>query len=170
MNQGYVRVKMADPLKNMMRSLLRDAGLDDETIERCVEGDMKEIELNVLANKSARFGMQKLGHEWRNFFSETLWVDIVKAKIAKTLGEGVSVVVDDIRYTHELDSLAEFNPVPWVITRGDKHFQPIAPDTPESEIPMSVDLFRHHFANDWDSTAPLYKEVDSQLSELQEAA
>jgi hypothetical protein len=170
MSKGCVRVKMADPLKNMIRSLLRDAGLDDEMIERCVEGDMKEVELNVLANKSARFAMQKLGHEWRNFFSETLWVDIVRAKIESLISAGRDVVVDDIRYPHELTAFDEFNPMLWVITRGKDHFRPVAPDTPKSEIPMDVKLFHHHFANDWHVVDPLYREVDGVLARVARAA
>lgn len=170
MSKGYARVKMADPLKNMIRSLLRDADLDAETIERCVEGDMKEVELNVLANKSARFAMQKLGHEWRNFFSETLWVDIVRAKIESLISSGTDVVIDDIRYQHELTAFDEFTPMLWVVTRGQDHFRPVAPDTPLSEIPMDVNLFGHHFANDWDTVDPLYDEVDRVLGEFARAA
>jgi len=160
---GYVRVKMADPLKNMIRSLLRDAGLDEETIERCVEGDMKEVPLEQLCGKTTRHAMMTLGNEWRDMQHDKLWVFIGAAKIATLLAAGERVVVDDIRYPHEIEVLEQFRPVKWVITRGDLHFQPYGPDRHPSERPMPVSLFDSHIANDFRTLEPLRDLVDELL-------
>jgi len=160
---GYVRVKMADPLKNMIRSLLRDAGLDEATIERCVEGDMKEVPLRQLCGRTTRHAMMMLGNEWRDMLHDKLWVFIGAAKIEALLAAGERVVVDDIRYPHEIEILEQFDPVKWVITRGDLHFQPYGEDRHPSERPMPVTLFDSHIANDHATLAPLHSEVDALL-------
>lgn len=163
---GYVRVKMADPLKNMIRSLLRDAGIDEETIERCVEGDLKEFPLEQLCGKTTRHAMMMLGNEWRDLLDSKLWVMIGASKIAGILAAGGRVVVDDIRYPLEVEILSRFDPVKWVITRGDLHFQPYGEDRHPSERPMPVSLFDAHFANDWSELAPLHEEIDGRLRDL----
>jgi hypothetical protein len=73
---GYVRVKMAGPLKNMLRSLLRDAGVDESLIEDYVEGHLKEVPIPQLSNRSSRQLMQTLGDEWRKMQADDFWIDI----------------------------------------------------------------------------------------------
>jgi hypothetical protein len=43
--------------------------------------------------------MQRLGTEWRNFFGNDLWIDIVKAKVEATK----EPVITDMRFLHEAD-------------------------------------------------------------------
>lgn len=162
-DHGYVRVKMADPLKNMIRSLLRDAGLDADTIERCVEGDMKEVPLEQLCGRTTRYAMMMLGNEWRDLLHDKLWAYIAASKIEALLADGRRVVVDDIRYPHEIEILERFNPVKWVITRGDLHFQPYGEDRHPSERPMPPSLFDAHIVNDFESLGPLRSLVDALL-------
>jgi chloramphenicol 3-O-phosphotransferase len=160
---GFVRVKMADPLKNMIRSLLRDAGIDVETIERCVEGDLKEVPLDVLCGHTTRHAMMMLGNEWRDLLDSELWVQIAAAKIRSLLSQGIDVVVDDIRYPKELAILAQFLPAKWVVTRGDLHFQPYGEDRHPSERPMDVALFDAHLDNGFPTFSPLFSLVDETL-------
>lgn len=161
---GYVRVKMADPLKNMVRSLLRDAGIDPETIERHVEGDLKEEPIAELGGATARRLMMTLGEEWRNMHGELLWVNIAAARIEKLLAEGRKVVVDDIRYPFEISRLSCFSPFKCVVTRGTLHFEPYGEDRHPGERPMPVTGFDFHFRNDFSTKQELWEVLDLVLA------
>ena len=104
--QGYRRVKFADPLKNMVRSLLRDVGFDNVTIERYVEGDLKEVPIEQLGGKTSRFILQTIGTDWgREIMYPNLWIDVAMAKVDRYLERGYNVVVDDLRFPNELAAL-----------------------------------------------------------------
>lgn len=156
---GYVRVKFADPLKNMLRSLLRDAGMGPVMIERVLEGDLKEAPLEALCGKSSRDAMTTLGNEWRDMMDERLWSVIARAKVESLLERGKKVVIDDLRYPVELATVKSLAPATWVVTRGGKHFIPYSEDQHPSERPMSVDLFDQHLPNHF-SIESLYESVD----------
>jgi hypothetical protein len=157
---GYVRVKLADPLKNMLRSLLRDAGIDVVTIERCLEGDLKEVPMDVLCGRTPRHAMMTLGNEWRDLLDSKLWSYIARGKIADLLANGKRVVVDDIRYPFELDILGQLGGTRWVVTRGDLHFEPYGEDRHPSERPMPVTDFQAHIKNDYKTLPQLHARVD----------
>ena len=70
----FVHTKFAMPLKNMLRSMWRSVGLDEETIERKIEGDLKEVPCEFLNGHTPVHAMQTLGTEWgRVCISPTLW-------------------------------------------------------------------------------------------------
>jgi len=99
---GFRHTKMADTLKEMLRVLLRAAGLDEETIERMIEGDLKEVPSPALGGKTPRWAMQSLGTEWgRDCISATIWGDLWEASATRMLDDGKSVVVDDVRFANE---------------------------------------------------------------------
>lgn len=106
-NRNFFLVKNAEPLKNMLRSLYRDTGLDQETIERKIEGDLKEVPCDILCGKTPRFAMQTIGTEWRDMIGTTLWSRISAAKAAGFLKDGTPVVCTDIRFQHEADSIRD---------------------------------------------------------------
>jgi len=160
---GYVRVKMADPLKNMTRSLLRDAGIPDDMIERYVEGDLKEAEIPELGGTTCRKIMMTLGDEWRNMHGRLLWANIAASKIEQHLSLGRKVIVDDIRYPFEIERLTHFNPLKLVVTRGDFHFQPYGEDRHPGERPMPIGWFHAHLRNDYETKEPLWSSVDRVL-------
>jgi hypothetical protein len=160
---SYVRVKLADPLKNMLRSLLRDAGIDAVTIERCLEGDLKEVPLEVLCGRTPRHAMMTLGNEWRDLLDNKLWSYIAKGKIKDLLAKGKRVVVDDIRYPFELDILGELGATRWAVTRGNLHFEPFGEDRHPSERPMPVANFNAHLKNDYTTIRELHAHVDGML-------
>lgn len=223
-DHGYERVKFADPLKNMVRALLRRAGVNAVMIERYVEGDLKKTpipELNdptcpefhlqnlgksgvrvllesmlrdcgmsdaeiadhidgdrydvpipqlnevttakylfeTLLNQWSREMlageiiisrrlMQTLGEEWRNLHSPRLWAKIARAKTDVLLAAGNRVIIDDNRYAFEFQEFTELQPFRFVVTRGEKHFQPITPDIHPGERPMPVEWFDFWIAND----------------------
>ena len=160
---GYVRVKMAGPLKNMLRSLLRDAGVDESFIERHVEGDLKEVPIPQMSGRTARQLMQTLGDEWRKMQAEDFWINIVEGKIDQLHGEGKRVVIDDIRYAVEFCRFAVHSPLTLVTTRGDKHFEPIEDGRHPGERPLPVKMFHAHFSNDFETKGELWELVDGVL-------
>ena len=164
---GYERVKMAGPLKNMTRSLLRDAGVAEDLVEDYVEGHLKEIpvpELSKSHDVSTRSLMMTLGEEWRNMHGKDLWVNIARGKIRQLLSQGRNVVVDDVRYVFEIEGFLEFNPFKLVISRHGKHFEPWGEDRHPGERPIDVSYFDYHFRNDGNSPDALFQEMDVVLA------
>jgi len=96
-------VKMADPLKNMLRSLLHDADVPARDIERMIEGDLKEVPCDALNGATPRRAMQTLGTEWAKMIdhTHTLWSKIWRRHVESLLQDGVPVVCTDIRFEHE---------------------------------------------------------------------
>lgn len=112
LEQGYQNVKFAGALKEMIRSLLAYQGLDGETIERMVEGDLKEVATDYLAGATPRFAMQTVGTEWgRDLIASDLWVRtaIKKAGVAKT-------VITDVRFPNEMDAVVSAGGICFGIT------------------------------------------------------
>lgn len=140
---NFKSVKMADPLKNMVRSLLSDVGMSSIDIEKRVEGTQEEKEILIpeLCNTSGRRIMETLGTEWRDYIDPTLWVNIAAHRIQKEMEKGNSVICDDIRFQHEIDVLNK------LITN--RHYvKIIRSDLPNltqnvhaSEIPLKDDIF-----------------------------
>lgn len=106
-NRGFALVKFADPLKNMLRSLYREAGVDPKTIERKIEEDLKETDCEILCGRTPRHAMQTLGTEWRDMISMNLWREIFHSKVRTLLTEGTPVVCSDVRFQHEVDLIKE---------------------------------------------------------------
>jgi hypothetical protein len=97
---GLPRVKFADPLKNMFRSLLADLGHDAQTIERYIEGDLKASVVAGIdgVEATSRHFMISLGTKWgRQGIHPDLWAKVWAAKAAKLS----RFVVDDLRFLNE---------------------------------------------------------------------
>lgn len=101
---AYLRASFADPLKAMIRALLKECLLSDEEIERYMtEAKEETIEL---VGASYRHVARTLGTEWgRVTIKESLWIDIMQNKInaASTLPTGFCI--DDMRFPNELEML-----------------------------------------------------------------
>ncbi len=95
---NFFHTRFADPLKNMIRSLLREIGLDPEEY---IEGALKEVPLEILGGKSVRYAMQTLGTEWRDMIDRSLWTNIWRQKVEGYLQQGAPVIVTDCRFLHE---------------------------------------------------------------------
>lgn len=96
---GYTRVKFADTLKNMLRTL----GLTDGHIE----GDLKEQPCALLGGQTPRHAMITLGTEWgRELIWQNLWVNNWRERAKAVLDAGGKVVVDDMRFPNEADFAA----------------------------------------------------------------
>ena len=97
---GWKRVKMAGPLKDMLRSI----GLTD----RHIEGDLKEVPCDLLCGQTPRHAMITLGTEWgRDIIGGNLWVGLARQRIMQAMSEGYNVVVDDVRFNNEADIIRD---------------------------------------------------------------
>lgn len=98
----FAHTKFATPLKNMLRAMWRSVGLDEDAIERRIEGDLKELPDEYLNGHTPVHAMQTLGTEWgRECISPTLWGDLWEKLAQSQLDNGKSVVVDDVRFVNE---------------------------------------------------------------------
>lgn len=100
--RGYENVKFAGGLKIMLAAFLAYQGVDDATIDRMIEGDLKEEPSPYLQGRTPRHAMQTLGNEWgRKLIGERLWIDALALRLDNT----AQAVVTDCRYPNELEFL-----------------------------------------------------------------
>jgi len=100
---GFRNEKFAAPLKNMLRTLLGDLGHTHKMIERMIEGDLKEFQLESLGGVTPRLAMQTLGTEWgRRHLGEDFWV--AAAMRRADVGNG-RVAFTDVRYENEVEAI-----------------------------------------------------------------
>ena len=105
---GFVRVKFADGLKTMLRSLYQYAGLSKETIDEFIEGSSKEAKIDILDWNTSRWAMQSLGTEWgRNCISQNLWTKITRAHLEKY----DRAVITDVRFPNEAEMIKKLGGV-----------------------------------------------------------
>lgn len=101
---AFRHLKLADPLKAMLRTFLSCRGLEIDMIERMIEGDLKETPTPYLGGKSPRHAMQTLGTEWgRNCLSEDIWKEALLDRIRTVRAEEpwCDIVIDDVRFENE---------------------------------------------------------------------
>ncbi|MEG3175837.1 hypothetical protein U1872_06315 [Sphingomonas sp. RB3P16] len=116
---GFNLIKFADPLKNMVRSLLYDATnwAASELIERYVDGDLKETIIPEIG-VSSRHLQVTLGTEWgRDLIRADLWLHLTRQRIVARMEAGINVVVDDMRFQNELAMLEELGATTARVTR-----------------------------------------------------
>lgn len=103
-DHGFVRVKMADGLKTMLRALLAYQGIPAYKIDEMIEGRLKHVCSAYLLSWPPRHAMQTLGTEWgRDCMGEDFWIEVAEAKVRSLLNAGKSIVIDDIRFPNEFD-------------------------------------------------------------------
>lgn len=96
-DHGFVRMKFAQALKDMLRAM----GLT----ERQIEGDEKDIGIPHLG-VTPRYLMQTLGTEWgRKCIDGDFWVSVLEPQVREALDQGVSVVIDDVRFDNEAEMI-----------------------------------------------------------------
>jgi hypothetical protein len=98
---GFQNVKFAGALKAMLRTLLAYQGVDEATIGRMIDGDLKEVPTEYLAGKTPRFAMQTLGTEWgRTLIGPDFWLDAAMKKAATG-----DTVITDCRFPNEVEAV-----------------------------------------------------------------
>lgn len=108
--QGFKVMRFAGPLKAMLRAFYAEHGIDAGTIERKIDGDLKEHPCPLLRGKTPRYAMQTLGTEWgRGLIANDLWVEslVYRAETAD------KVAVSDVRFPNEAEAIAKLNGQVW---------------------------------------------------------
>jgi len=111
----HERVAFAAPLKEAVSNMLHELGLPGFNY---VYIDKEAIipELGV----SARHMLQTLGTEWgRACIHPDFWVKIARAKAQRIMNDGVSVVIDDVRFPNEAAMVFALGGELWRIDRPD---------------------------------------------------
>ncbi len=127
-SQGFKTVKFAGTLKNMLRNYLVNAGYSDDEAEAFLNGDdrIRETPLKCFNGKSTRHMMQYIGTEFRDTLNKALWTNIADAKIRRLLKAGDDVVVDDLRFPHEITNMKpvmeEFGGFTWAVIRNNRPY------------------------------------------------
>lgn len=104
----FRRLRFAGPIKRMIRCLLVESGANLIEAVEMVDGNQKESPTPLLGGKSPRFAMQTLGTEWgREIIAPDLWRRILLSKVKRCREDGLSVVVDDLRFENEAVALKE---------------------------------------------------------------
>lgn len=99
---GYKIIKFADPLKNMLRSLLTVQNCPFELRERMIEGDLKEVPSGYLGGQTPRYAMQTLGTEWgRDLIHKDFWIHCFINQIK--LDDNSRYVCTDMRFDNEVE-------------------------------------------------------------------
>lgn len=154
---GFQVVKFAGPLKDMVRGLLRGMGqFDSPTIERMIEGDLKEQVVPGFATVTPRHLMQTLGTDWgREAVDQNLWVKVAISRAEMLLRAGMSVVIDDLRFPNELEAIRAIGGRSWRIHRPDPSRQT---GSTRYEGLLEGNVFSQYVEND-SSLAELHEQV-----------
>jgi hypothetical protein len=161
---GFKRVKLAAPLKNMLRAFLDHLGYMPDIIERFVEGDLKEEVIPELGI-SARRAMQTLGTEWgRTYCDEDMWANIAVRDVKHFTLYAHSTVIDDMRFPNEMRLLKEAGArcIRIVADRNQ-----VSTDHP-SEGLLDNEVFDYTLVNDGD-LIDLHSKVDNYVRLLQQS-
>jgi hypothetical protein len=101
---GFVRGRWAGALKDMLRALLLYRGCDNHTIERMIDGDLKETPTEWLGGKSPRHAMEGLGgHYGRDWMGKDFWIGVETDKLFVHKPE--RVVFEDCRHPNEGEAI-----------------------------------------------------------------
>lgn len=101
----WLRIRFADPIKEMLYSLLLLAWELDPM--RWIDGDWKEEPCHILCGRTMRHAMQTLGTEWgREQIDIGLWTNIFKKRVLATKEK---IVCTDVRFPQEVDIIHHLN-------------------------------------------------------------
>jgi hypothetical protein len=99
---GYRKFSFASILKAMTYTCLIRLGLDLETVDRAIDGDLKEMPIPQLCGRTARHVMQTLGTEWgRKCIDPDFWV---RACIGNATASP-RAVISDVRFENEAKAI-----------------------------------------------------------------
>ncbi|NBX45595.1 MAG: hypothetical protein EBR00_11290 [Gammaproteobacteria bacterium] len=108
----HQRVSFAAPLKRAVSHMLNELGLPGFYAYTDKEAIIPGLDV------SARHMMQTLGTEWgRACIHPDFWVMIARAKTQRIMGDGRSVVIDDVRFPNEAAMVFALGGELWRIDR-----------------------------------------------------
>lgn len=139
---GYQELAFATPIKLMLATLLKYRGADKATIQRMLEGDLKEEPTKLLGGKSPRHALKTLGTEWgRMLIDDNLWIEAMfdASKPYKR------VVVTDVRFPNEAGAIQACG---GQVLRVSRPNNPLPPDDHPSEAQIDTLNVDHEITND----------------------
>lgn len=105
--QGYRVIPFAGTLKRMTQLMLADLGQTPAEIRHSM-GAGKEAPCVLLPEITPRQIMQRLGTDWgRKLIDAELWVRCWKGQAIRSLGDGLCVVADDVRFPNEASAVRD---------------------------------------------------------------
>jgi hypothetical protein len=111
---GFQRRHIAEPLRRMLASLMRDNGISDEMIERYLTGDLKDGVVIPELGVTSRELQITLGTEWgRTYVGDDLWVNTWHRGIKP----GERVMNDSVRFPNEERAIQDDNGITLLIER-----------------------------------------------------
>lgn len=103
---GLERVAFADPIKAELRGELSAAGVDPQTIERMLYGDLKEVPALALGGRTSRQAFRDKGDAGKAAHGFDYWTRLWRSDVERRLSRGAKgIVCDDIRYAWEADEV-----------------------------------------------------------------
>lgn len=103
---NYHELRFSDPIRQMWRRLLDEAGYDG-CIMDTLEGSLKEERLPCVGMSYREFA-EMVGAHAREI-NPDVWVDIARSKALWLQGQGQTVVVSDVRYPNEFRMVKEIS-------------------------------------------------------------
>lgn len=102
MYAGVERLSFAQPVRNMLNSMLSDLGVSDISIHHYSTQD-KNAGIPELDGITYRHLARTIGTEWgRNLVSPNLWITIMENQIFRAQKEKKQlVIIDDLRFMNE---------------------------------------------------------------------
>lgn len=145
---GFRKASLADPIKSMIHTFLRDQGINPKWFGKDDPIDM------IPGSPSLRYLWQTLGTEWgRNLVDQEVWLQALIGRIQPP------VVVDDVRFKNEADFLRQHGF--WIIRI--KAFGSSDDHPSESEIP---DIPSHGIIHNTGNLANLHQKIDNIVEHL----
>lgn len=138
---GYRLVKFAGPVKNIAAAFLTELGVSEEEIEAFLEGHRKEetLEGYGFEKLTSRRIQQVIGTEaGRDALDPNIWTTIAGRKVRRLLDQGERVVIDDMRFPNEYDTVKQMGGECWCV------YNPRVP-IPVSDHPSEGLLSEHSF-------------------------
>jgi hypothetical protein len=97
-NYGFRRQHIAEPLRDMLRTLLRRFGMKDARIDEYLTGHLKETIIPYLGVTS-RHAQITLGTEWgRELINNDLWAKLWSIEAERSFGNAMN---DSVRFPNE---------------------------------------------------------------------
>lgn len=128
--QGFEGFAFADPMRNMLRELLRTSGIGEHWMDwrECKEESIPALGV------SYRHLAQTLGTEWgRNILGESFWIKSASAHLDKLCrAKADAFVISDVRFANEAAWVRHQGGVIWRIHRDAA--EPVREHVSESSI------------------------------------
>ena len=115
--KGFTGLAFADPIRAMLRSLLRSSGLNEAYMDSRMFKERTIPELDV----SYRHLAQTLGTEWGRAVQPDLWLRLAANKMMMASREDAAAqfVISDVRFCNEADFVRNLGGQIWRIDRKD---------------------------------------------------